>query len=287
MPKIANACNAAIAFMLLGGSAAVADTHMENHSGKDAKSGRVNVISAGQTLGADIFDRQGNDLGDIEYVLVDTLNNDVRYIIVEREMDDAEEALVPLPWKALTKYYKDGDLRIEVDAKKLKQARTVKEDELDTILAPTIVTSVYNFWVPAEEKSKKKSGKDNGTFLIFRQGVASTVIAAMQSYTKIEGSDVFDRNGDEIGEINDLVIRKSDGDIAFATVAHGGFLGVGDKHTPVPLGAFVYNTDLEGFQIGMGKKEFAELESFDDEAVPSRIRERDLEELRGKFKAPK
>ncbi len=287
MARIANACNVAIAFILFSGSAAVADAHMGKHSDKDARNARVGVVSAGNTVGADIFDRQGKDIGDIEYVLVDTLNNDVRYIIVEREMDNVEDALVPLPWKALKKHHKNGDLRIEVDHMRLKQARTVKEDQLNTILTPTTVSSVYNFWTPAEEESKKKSGKENGTFLVFRQGITSTVIAGMQSYDEIEGSDVFDKNGNEVGEISDLMIRKSDGDIAFAIVAHGGFLGVGDEHTPVPLDAFVYNADLEGFQIGLSEKRFAELQSFDDDTVPSRIRERDIEELRNKFDTAK
>jgi hypothetical protein len=51
------------------------------------------------------------------------------------------------------------------------------------------------------------------------------------------GRDVLDAAGTELGTIEDIVIDAKDGTCAYAIVAFGGFLGLGDRLYPVPFGA--------------------------------------------------
>ena len=52
---------------------------------------------------------------------------------------------------------------------------------------------------------------------------------------KVHGTDVTDRSGKKIGEIEDLVLDKLSNNIMFAVVSFGGFLGIWRKVPPDPL----------------------------------------------------
>ena len=50
--------------------------------------------------------------------------------------------------------------------------------------------------------------------------------------------NIENQRGDGVGEINDLVIDGNTGQVRYAAVTYGGFLGVGDKMFAVPFEAF-------------------------------------------------
>src|SRR5262245_21409012 len=52
--------------------------------------------------------------------------------------------------------------------------------------------------------------------------------------SEIIGTSVKNKAEEDLGSINDLVIDPVDGQIAYAAVSMGGFLGVGDKLFAVP-----------------------------------------------------
>ena len=58
----------------------------------------------------------------------------------------------------------------------------------------------------------------------------STLIAA----DKVQGTDVFSNGGDRLGSVHDLMIDKQTGQVAYAILSFGGFLGVGSSYHPLP-----------------------------------------------------
>ena len=49
---------------------------------------------------------------------------------------------------------------------------------------------------------------------------------------RVEGTTVYDPNGNSIGSIKRLMIEKINGRVAYAVMSFGGFLGIGeDEHT--------------------------------------------------------
>ena len=52
----------------------------------------------------------------------------------------------------------------------------------------------------------------------------STLIAA----DKVQGTDVFNNGGDRLGSVHDLMIDKQTGQVAYAIMSFGGFLGIGN-----------------------------------------------------------
>lgn len=51
----------------------------------------------------------------------------------------------------------------------------------------------------------------------------------------IRGWDATDNEGNKIGQINDLIISRRTGEAAYAVLTYGGSLGMGVKHTIMPI----------------------------------------------------
>ena len=66
---------------------------------------------------------------------------------------------------------------------------------------------------------------------------------------KVEGTAVYNRDGQNIGTIKTLMLNKFNGRIAYAVMASGGFLGIGSDYYPIPWEALKYDTELGGYRI--------------------------------------
>jgi len=82
---------------------------------------------------------------------------------------------------------------------------------------------------------------------------------------KVEGTSVFNPKGDKLGEIENILIDKISGKVAYADMAFGGFLGMGDKHHPLPWSVLSYDTNKGGFVINLDKKMLENAPSYDPE----------------------
>jgi sporulation protein YlmC with PRC-barrel domain len=71
---------------------------------------------------------------------------------------------------------------------------------------------------------------------------------------KVEGTTVYNRTGDKLGRIESVVLDKMSGKVAYAVLSFGGFLGIGDKHYPLPWGMLKYDTNLGGYAVDLDKK---------------------------------
>jgi PRC-barrel domain len=68
---------------------------------------------------------------------------------------------------------------------------------------------------------------------------------------RVEGAPVCDPTGKWIGTIERLMIEKVSGNIAYAVLKCGGFLGVGEDHVPVPWQSLKYNTERQSYEISI------------------------------------
>jgi sporulation protein YlmC with PRC-barrel domain len=76
-------------------------------------------------------------------------------------------------------------------------------------------------------------------------GTRST--SSMVSSADVNGTEVYSRSGKHLGEINHLMIDKQSGQIAYAVMTFGGFLGIGADEHPVPWKKLSYDTNFGGF----------------------------------------
>lgn len=71
--------------------------------------------------------------------------------------------------------------------------------------------------------------------------------STMVSSADVNGTEVYSPTGDHLGQIDHLMIDKVTGQIAYAVMTFGGFLGIGAGEHPVPWKKLTYDTDLGGF----------------------------------------
>jgi sporulation protein YlmC with PRC-barrel domain len=74
------------------------------------------------------------------------------------------------------------------------------------------------------------------------------------SADKVEGTAVYNPAGEKIGKIENIMIDKQSGKVAYAVMSFGGFLGVGDKYYPLPWSMLKYDTRLSGYVVNLDKK---------------------------------
>jgi sporulation protein YlmC with PRC-barrel domain len=72
---------------------------------------------------------------------------------------------------------------------------------------------------------------------------------------KVRGADVYNVAGEKLGTIEDLVLDKIEGRVQYAVLSFGGFLGLGDKHYPLPWSALKYDTRREGYVVNLSKEQ--------------------------------
>jgi len=98
-----------------------------------------------------------------------------------------------------------------------------------------------------------------------RSGPGPEVMAA----DTLEGDRVMNRQGEMLGDIQDIMIDVQRGCVAYAVMSCGGFLGVGDKLFAIPWQALVLDPDRRCFVLDAQKERFDEAPGFDKEHWPS------------------
>lgn len=89
------------------------------------------------------------------------------------------------------------------------------------------------------------------------------------SAARVKGTDVYDASGDRIGEIDDVMITKRSGEIAYALMSFGGFLGIGEKYHPLPWDVLEYDTGLGGYRVGTAGENFRNAPSYSRDEMSS------------------
>lgn len=60
------------------------------------------------------------------------------------------------------------------------------------------------------------------------------------SSSTLTGQDVHNMNNENIGEIKDLMIDPNNGEIVYAVLSFGGFMGIGNKLFAIPMEALQF-----------------------------------------------
>lgn len=71
----------------------------------------------------------------------------------------------------------------------------------------------------------------------------------------VEGTKVYSRSGDKLGSITDLVIDKVSGQVRYAALEFGGFLGMGTDVYPLPWSKLHYDPSKDGYVVDLAKEQ--------------------------------
>jgi PRC-barrel domain len=73
------------------------------------------------------------------------------------------------------------------------------------------------------------------------------------SSDKVDGTDVYSRNGDHLGTVHDVMIDKRTGQVEYAIMSFGGFLGIGESYHPLPWRTLTYDTTMGGYVVDVDR----------------------------------
>jgi hypothetical protein len=103
---------------------------------------------------------------------------------------------------------------------------------------------------------------------------------------RVEGTTVYDPQGNNIGSIKRVMIEKIGGRVAYAVMSFGGFLGMGSQEHAIPWSKLTYDTNLGGYRTDITEKQLSGAPAFArdrDADWSDRSRERELHDY---YRAP-
>lgn len=89
------------------------------------------------------------------------------------------------------------------------------------------------------------------------------------SATSIIGDSVRNGAGEDLGNIEDLMVDVNGADVSYAVLSFGGFLGIGDKLFAVPLQAMTLDTENKCFVLNESKERLENAPGFDKDHWPN------------------
>ena len=83
------------------------------------------------------------------------------------------------------------------------------------------------------------------------------------------GNDVYNGEGDDLGDIKEFMIDMATGKVSYAVLSFGGILGMGDKLFAVPWNALKLDTVNKRFTLDAKKETLQDAPGFDKDHWPS------------------
>lgn len=84
---------------------------------------------------------------------------------------------------------------------------------------------------------------------------------------KVDGTTVYNLAGDKLGTVEDVMIDKVSGRAIYAVLSVGGFLGMGEKHSPIPWSKLKYDEVKAGYVVNLDKAQLQNAPAYDDREV--------------------
>jgi hypothetical protein len=86
---------------------------------------------------------------------------------------------------------------------------------------------------------------------------------------KVEGTAVYNRKGERLGEVYNFMVDKRSGQVAYAVMSFGGFLGMGQSYHPLPWKVLTYDTGKGGYVVDLDKDRLQNAPSYAASETPN------------------
>ncbi|MFG1427243.1 PRC-barrel domain-containing protein [Roseixanthobacter glucoisosaccharinicivorans] len=86
---------------------------------------------------------------------------------------------------------------------------------------------------------------------------------------KVSGTAVYNPAGEHLGSIHDLMLDKRSGQVAYAVMSFGGFLGIGEKYHPLPWSTLDYDPAQSGYVVNLSRAQMEGAPTYGVEDQPT------------------
>ena len=83
------------------------------------------------------------------------------------------------------------------------------------------------------------------------------------------GNDVYNLQDESLGDIKEIMLDMRSGQVAYAVLSLGGFLGIGEKLFAVPWSALTLDTENKRFVLSVDKDRLEKAPGFDRNKWPN------------------
>lgn len=96
------------------------------------------------------------------------------------------------------------------------------------------------------------------------------MVPKLLSASSIDGTKVKNPVGEDIGKLKDLMVDWNSGNVVYAVMSFGGFLGMGEKLFAIPLQSFTFKDTLddEHAVLDVEKEQLKNAPGFDKDNWP-------------------
>jgi hypothetical protein len=105
--------------------------------------------------------------------------------------------------------------------------------------------------------------------------VATDETRNLISANKVVGTAVYNRQGEHLGSVYGLMLNKLNGQVAYAIMSFGGFLGMGESYHPLPWRVLTYDMRQNGYIVDLDRDRLEKAPSYTAATEPEWIRDRD------------
>jgi sporulation protein YlmC with PRC-barrel domain len=107
-----------------------------------------------------------------------------------------------------------------------------------------------------------------GTGSGMQGGVATNETAQLIAASKVNGTNVYNRQGESLGSIYDVMIDKRSGHVQYAIMSFGGFLGMGEHYHPLPWHLLQYDEGQGGYIVDLTRDRLQGAPAYATSATP-------------------
>ena len=85
---------------------------------------------------------------------------------------------------------------------------------------------------------------------------------------KVEGTAVYNEQGERLGAIDCFMVGKRSGRVEYAVLSFGGLFGIGERHYPLPWDVLTYDTGRGGYVVDLDKQMLENAPSYNSGSEP-------------------
>ena len=109
----------------------------------------------------------------------------------------------------------------------------------------------------------------NDTTTVGTSNLATDETDRLISSDKVEDTSVYNPRGESLGKVYHLMIDKYTGQVDYAVISFGGFLGIGEKYYPLPWKKLTYDTRMGGYVVDLDRDRLERAPSYTARDMPN------------------
>lgn len=110
-------------------------------------------------------------------------------------------------------------------------------------------------------------GSPEATFILLPGESSQANDHRMILASRVEHTPAYNQAGEQIGHIADLSIDRRSGQVVYALMSFGGFLGIGKRFHPVPWQMLKYEPGLAGYVVPLSEEDLRGAPHYDHDEL--------------------